>query len=152
MRLIQLTGFIVNDAEKKVSKNGKEYITFRMGNNEFGDKDDNGNEKTLWFRVTSFNQRHFGMTQYLTKGKPIIVAGDYSDSLYQRNDGSCDVNRDIIANGIYFVFDGNGQNKQKNNQSPQATNSAPTPKPSTAEIQIPSGQFNPNDDTDDLPF
>ena len=107
---INLTGRLAADAERKISKTGKEYLSFRIGSNKFNDKDEQGNQKTYWFNVTTFNQRHFGIAQYLTKGKPIIVVGDYSDRLYQNREGNCDIARDIMANAIYFNSDGNGNN------------------------------------------
>ena len=36
MRKLILSGRIVADAEKKVTVNGREFISFRLGNNEFG--------------------------------------------------------------------------------------------------------------------
>jgi hypothetical protein len=49
MRVFQLTGYVVTDAEKKINKSGKEFMTFRMGNNEFNDpKDEQGRSKTYW--------------------------------------------------------------------------------------------------------
>ena len=93
MRQIELTGHLVADAERKISKTGKEYLSFRIGSNEFNDKDEQGNQKTYWFNVTTFNQRHFGIAQYLTKGKSIIIVGDYSDRLYQNREGNCDIAR-----------------------------------------------------------
>ena len=38
MRKITLTGHIVADAERKISKGGKEYLSFRIANNEFNDE------------------------------------------------------------------------------------------------------------------
>ena len=58
---INLTGRLAADAERKISKTGKEYLSFRIGSNKFNDKDEQGNQKTYWFNVTTFNQRHFGI-------------------------------------------------------------------------------------------
>ena len=157
MRKIELTGRLAADAERKISKTGKEFLSFRVGNNEFNDKDEQGNQKTYWFNVTTFNQRHFGMAQYLTKGKSIIVEGDYSDRLYQNKEGNCEIARDIMANAIYFNSDGNGNN---NNQTKTTTQASPVTqttmdsKPTTADVKIPEAPVasTSNDDEDDLPF
>ena len=143
MRQIELTGHLVADAERKISKTGKEYLSFRIGSNEFNDKDDQGNQRTYWFNVTTFNQRHFGIAQYLTKGKPIIVVGDYSDRLYQNREGNCEIARDIMANAIYFNSDGNGNNNDNGKQTKATTQSSPVTqttmatKPTTADIKVP---------------
>ena len=160
MRQIELTGHLVADAERKISKTGKEYLSFRIGSNEFNDKDDQGNQRTYWFNVTTFNQRHFGIAQYLTKGKPIIVVGDYSDRLYQNREGNCEIARDIMANAIYFNSDGNGNNNDNGKQTKATTQASPVTqttmatKPTTADIKVPEAPVasTSNDDEDDLPF
>lgn len=160
MRQIELTGHLVADAERKISKTGKEYLSFRIGSNEFNDKDDQGNQRTYWFNVTTFNQRHFGIAQYLTKGKPIIIVGDYSDRLYQNREGNCEIARDIMANAIYFNSDGNGNNNDNGKQTKTTTQASPVTqttmatKPTTADIKVPEAPVasTSNDDEDDLPF
>lgn len=158
MRKIELTGRLAADAERKISKTGKEFLSFRVGNNEFNDKDEQGNQKTYWFNVTTFNQRHFGIAQYLTKGKSIIVEGDYSDRLYQNREGNCEISRDIMANAIYFNSDGNGNNNANGKQTKATTQASPvtqttiTTKPTTDEVKVPEAPTNTNADEDDLPF
>lgn len=160
MKQIELTGHLVADAERKISKTGKEYLSFRIGSNEFNDKDEQGNQKTCWFNVTTFNQRHFGIAQYLTKGKPIIVVGDYKDRLYQNREGNCEIARDIMANAIYFNSDGNGNNNDNGKQTKATTQASPVTqttmatKPTTADIKVPEAPVasTSNDDEDDLPF
>jgi single-strand DNA-binding protein len=155
----------VADAERKISKTGKEYLSFRIANNEFNDeKGQDGKQKPYWIGVTSLNQRHFSMAQYLTKGKPIIVEGDYSDRIYQNKDGNCEISRDILANAIYFLPGSgeNGNNAATTNaaQPTTATAAAPTvqtkmeaPKPTTQELKVPTETAEVNDDNeDDLPF
>lgn len=152
-----LTGYVVANAEKKLSKNGKEYITFRIGNNEYADNDEQGNKKTYWVNVTSFNDRFFSMVQYLTKGKPVIITGDYSDRIYQNREGNCEIARDLRANSIYFNSVGERDNTQQNTgQTPQAAPQTQVkmeaPKPTTAELKIPTAPAVNDDEDDDLPF
>lgn len=164
MRKLEVTGHIVADAERKISKNGKEYLSFRIANNEFNDeKDQNGRQKPYWIGVTSLNQRHFNMAQYLTKGKPVIVEGDYSDRIYQNKEGNCDISRDILANAIYFL-PGSGENASTTNTATNTQTASQTvtptiqtkmeaPKPTTQEIKVPTQTIvADNDDEDDLPF
>jgi single-stranded DNA-binding protein len=102
------------------------------------------------------------MAQYLTKGKPIIVEGDYSDRIYQNKEGNCDISRDILANAIYFLPVG-GENSSTTNTAKMQTatqTATPTiqtkmeaPKPTTQEIKVPTPQVAAtDDDEDDLPF
>lgn len=162
MRKLEVTGHIVADAERKISKSGKEYLSFRIANNEFNDeKGQDGKSKPYWIGVTSLNQRHFSMAQYLTKGKPIIVEGDYSDRIYQNKEGNCEISRDILANAIYFL-PGSGENSNAAQQTNKATTTTAgptvqttmeTPKPTTADIKVPTQTTVSNDDDEDaLPF
>lgn len=167
MRTINLTCRIVADAEKRVStKTGKEYLYLRVANNEYNDeKDASGNPKTSWFTVF-IGEQQLGLQKFLTKGKPIIVVGDYKDGLYKRNDGTLEISREIRAHSIYFVDNGNsnsdGQNGgQKTAQTAtttsapltQTTMTPPAPKPTTADIKVPQPTTgNSDEDNDDLPF
>ena len=163
MRVCDLTGRLAADAERRVSKNGKEYLYFRMANNEYNDeKGPDGKPKTYWFSVTSFNHLH--MAQYLTKGKPIHVRGSLSLRLYQTKDGRCEIACDIVATEIHFEASSdkvqspqgatsvsvNG-NSALLTQTQMEVSSTPTlaesPKPTTAELKVPM-----DNDDDDLPF
>lgn len=155
MRTIELIGRIVADAERKLSKGGKEYLSFRLANSEFNDeKGPDGKPKTCWFSVTSFN--HMAMTQYLTKGKPVFVRGKYSDRVYQNREGNCEIARDIVATEIDFVDFGEKNNAPTKEGvvtgTPTVQTKMEAPKPTTEEIKVPTNQPVTDDDTDDLPF
>ena len=159
MRKLMLSGRIVADAQKQVTTNGHEYITFRLGNNEYNDeKNSEGKPITYWFRVTSFNTNHINLAKYLTKGKPVIVVGNYKDNVYQNNKtGNCEIGRDIILDSLDFINDGNGNNSQNNIKTQKTTSTTAIPEVTSA---VPKTQPQPtapvntavNDDDDDLPF
>ena len=157
MRVLTISGRIVADAQKQISQQGREFMTFRLANNEFGDeKDAQGKPITYWFRVTSFNPRCLNMVKYLTKGKPINVIGSYSDSMYtNKNTGNCEISRDIIADRIEFEV-GNYESTQNGNTTqPQVTtqqsNVVDIPKVTSSTVQT-TPTNNVNDASDDLPF
>lgn len=125
MRKLILSGRIVADAEKKVTVNGREFISFRLGNNEFGDdKNADGEPITYWFNVSSFNQAHINLLKYLTKGKPINVIGSYKDNIYQNKSGNCEIGRNILADSIDFQIgnESNNSNHVSNNTTSVANN------------------------------
>lgn len=118
MRQIMITGRLGSDAEIKQTKQGQNYISFRIANNEYGDAEND----THWYRVTSFNNRYVNMSKYLKKGSAVIIIGDYKDELYQNNEGRCMISRDIVANVINFNEtsprqDNNGNNGNYQQQS-----------------------------------
>ena len=147
-------GRIGADAEKKITPNGREYITFRMAHN---DKDKAGNQQTIWFSVTSWNQ--LGLAQFLTKGKAINVIGKPSFRLYETRDGKNEIGYDITATSIEFPSFGTGEGNATSktvvaNTAPsqeQAPEPAPLEKPTTAEIGD-KVQTATNDADDELPF
>lgn len=162
MRKLTLIGRIVADAEKQVTSNGREYLTFRLANNEFADpKDSDGKQTPYWFRVTSWEAKHINLTKYLTKGKPVIIIGDYKDSIYEsKNTGKWEISRDIIADSINFV-EGSASNNgtqptttQKNDAAPVNTTKTTIPQvtstPVTPQV-IMTNTSNSNND-DELPF
>lgn len=156
MKVLTLTGRIVADAERKLSKTGKEYLSFRMANNDEKDKD--GKEKPYWFGITSTKFLH--LAKYLTKGKLVTVIGDYSDRIYQNQKGECEIARDIMANSIYFMpgssESGNGDGQKTDTttvSSPKIQTKMEEPKPTTSQIKVPQQTtVAANDDEDDLPF
>lgn len=162
MRKMQLTARIVADAERKLTKTGSEYLSFRVASNEFNDeKDESGKPKTYWLNVTSYNQHHFNLAKYLTKGKPVMIDGDYSDRIYQNKSGECEIGRDIRATGIYFLpgsedngGTSQGTRKADAEESPSVqtkmVDKASVKKPTTNEVKVPVQ--NPVADDDDLPF
>lgn len=152
MRQIIITGRLGADAEQKITKQGNQYITFRIANTEFGD-----NDKTYWFRVTSFENRHMNMVKYLTKGKPVIVQGKYDDNIYQNKNNNSEISRDIIAYNIEFISTGKDENGTiSSNNSKQTTNTASHSVDKAEQVQMPafntSASTASDDEKDDLPF
>jgi single stranded DNA-binding protein len=174
MRKIIVSGRLAANAEIKITKNGTQFIEFRMANNEysFGNSNTENGKETCWFRVVSFNQNHAKLQQYLTKGKPIEVVGDLTVSPYISNvTNKPEAGLEIRANDIMFDNNFGTQNNQQNNNNNTITEqtSTPAPKPAavpakkttprnpsttTKPIQspIPSPTPTEDDGTDDLPF
>lgn len=162
MRKLTLIGRIVADAEKQITSNGREYLSFRLGNNEFNDpKDSEGKQTPYWFRVTSWEAKHINLTKYLTKGKPVIVIGDYKDNIYEnKNTGKCEIGREIVADSISFI-EGTGNNNGNQTTTSHKAEAAPVNSGKTSIPQVTSTPVTPqtimtntsnSNDDDDLPF
>ena len=136
MRKLILSGRIVADAEKKVTVNGREYLSFRLGNNEFGDeKNSDGKPITYWFNVSSFNQAHVNLLKYLTKGKPVNVIGSYKDNIYQNKAGNCDISRNILADSIDFQIGNEGNNANHTTSNTTSTPKTEVPQVTASEVK-----------------
>ena len=168
MRQITINGRIGQDVIERVSKSGRKYISFSIGTSEFGDpKGPDDKPITQWYRVTSFLDKHINMTKHFTKGRGIIVSGNYSNSIYQnKTTGAYSISNDVIANEIYFeshrdkadentgnvtqdtISVNNVEQQYVNNaieQIPQVTQQTKLQEPVRFEMQT-------NDIVDDLPF
>ena len=173
MRKLTLSGRLASNAEVKLTKNGTQFLEFRMANNEyaFGNTNAENGKETYWFRVVSFNQNHLKLQQYLTKGKSIEIIGDLHASPYISNiTNKPEAGLEVRANDIMFDNNFGTQNNQQNNNNTiteQTSTPAPTPaavpakktaprNPSTTtkpiQSPIPSPTQTEDDGTDDLPF
>ena len=161
MREITITAHVVVDAEIKSSKvDGQPYLSMKVANNEFKEKNDKGENvyDTTYYLVTSFNKRHLKMANYYKKGSSLIIVGDYSDSIYtSATSGKTLINRNIIASEIYF---NSTDRKDTRNGAAQAAQSSVqnTTQPATIETVKVTTPIIPTVNTaqvmndDDLPF
>lgn len=164
MRNIIVNGRIVNNAERKMTQSGKEYIQFRLANNEFGDpKDENGRPITYWFNVTSFDPFCVSIAKHLVKGKPINVTGRLREHIYaNRTTGNCEISRDIDAKLIEFESysgdqNNNGQQQNGNMAVPKTQTAIPTSSTTVEQsqkVEVPPAPVfnNGGKPDDDLPF
>lgn len=172
MRKIIVSGFLAQDAQKQISKQNREYVTFNLANHEYNDeKGADGLPITSWFRVSCFNNNHIALAQHLKKGSNVIVTGTFKDSIYQNRQGAWAISRDLVADSIDFA--GGKQNDAQLNSGqptvgtrptipqgaampttapiPQATVSKSTA-PAIPKVQVPPTNVTAEEAVDDLPF
>lgn len=169
MRKIMVTGFLGSDAQKQISKQNREYVTFNIANREYNDpKGADGLTETTWIRVTSFNPQLNTFASNLKKGSNVTVIGNVNVGTYQNKMGGVSVDIDVIADSIAYT---SGDNPNKNNNTnsgnsygggttpnqysmPQASMPKATSAP-TATMSVPTSSAQPTAsaaDDDDLPF
>lgn len=139
MKNLIFDGRLGKDCEIKTTKNGKQYLKFVVANNSFS----NGETKTEWYDVTSFNEFDINnRSKVLKKGAYVIVCGDFSVSHNVVN-GNVYLNTNVTANSIEVPSLG----KRNENAAPAETVvSTYTPKTEgLANATVP-------DYSDDLPF
>lgn len=162
MRNLILTGTVGTDAQQKLTKGGSEYIAFRFVNNEPTDpKNADGKSAGFWVNVISFNPYHKNLSQYLTKGKQLIIVGSYDDNVYTSQfSGNCEIGRTLRAIDIQFL--NTGQPKQEEThetkskptatttttEMPKVTGATPSTSATAAETETTAAY----DDDEDLPF
>jgi hypothetical protein len=68
LQIVNVIGNATKDAERKVSKDGVSYVTFRLATTGAGDK-------TTFYNVVVFG--HYGeiLQEFITKGREVFVSG-----------------------------------------------------------------------------
>lgn len=84
-------------------------------------KDQQGNAKAEYYRVSVWGNRGEFVRNYLHKGQPVMVSGTLTTHQYKRNDGGTGISLDVRADHVDFVLS-KPRNQQGGNQ-PQG----PTP-------------------------
>lgn len=98
MKKCTLVGRLGKDARLVDSKNGSQFVSFTMAVNSYM----NGQEKTTWFDVISFNFSE-KMVPHLTKGSAVEVFGDFDTRLEMGNDGKPYLRNDVRADWFDFA-------------------------------------------------
>lgn len=154
MRVITVNGYLAADAEVKMSKQGNQYVRFRMANHEYNE------DNAHWYSVTSNIPFHVTMAKYFKKGSSLTVIGDYSDEIYtSKVTGMCDISRNIRACSISFTGDGRSKTDETTTTTPTSSTKVQTvkevnmgtlkPMQTTKQVQAPVVV---DDEDDDLPF
>ena len=84
MNIRIVDGRLTKDAEVKVSKEGKKFLSFSLANNEWV----NGKEETIYFNVVSWDS-HAILRQesnnFYKKGKLVIINGRPNENMTVKN-------------------------------------------------------------------
>jgi len=159
MKVLMLDGNLGKDAEIMKSSKGSQFVKFPLAVSVYS----NGETKTEWFNIVSFEESTVKKAQYLTKGSHVFVMGTPTSSIYTAKDGSMRIDNSMYADRIDFVKVGSKNNGEgttntiKQSQytepvvsAPQPAYQAATPQP---RIEEPVMTMNtPSGGDDDLPF
>ena len=104
-----------------------------------------GESTTTWVRVKSSKENHIKLSEYLTKGRLILVHGTLSSSIWEDKNGNNHVQLSIVAETIKFIHTGK-KGTEANAASETNGNTG-----SEVNTQIPPEGF-PQDKEEDLPF
>lgn len=75
------SGNIGRDVETKVSQGGKTIASFPVAaTSGYGD-----NKKTSWIKCTMLGQYADSMVTYLTKGKPVVISGEFTLDQWEKD-------------------------------------------------------------------
>jgi len=159
MQTIQIIGYLGKDAEiKQFGNSEQKFIVFTVGVTR---QYKNSEPRTTWYYCTHFYREGGKLAETLTKGKRVLVSGEFSLGVFIPQDGSdkqVAVSPRIASNKIIFLDSKSqqGQGKQQQTVSEDALPLAQTDMPPDLEnleaelLKEVSQEY--SDSADDLPF
>ncbi len=102
---ITIVGCAGKDAEQRYLPDGKPVATFSVAASEkWKDAQGQPQERTVWFKVTAWQQLAEICGQYVKKGMKVLVVGTLSEPKpYQKRDGEYAASLDVRANVVRFL-------------------------------------------------
>lgn len=127
LNLCQFAGNAGRDAELKYMASGTPQCQFSIGVNNGYMKDDKWVDQTEWVNVVAWGDLAERVSQYVTKGKGVYVAGKMQTRSWDGDDGAKHYRTEIIANTIQLLDkkEDSGQGNQsrgKQQAKPQGRN------------------------------
>lgn len=101
-----------------------------------------GQNITTWVRVRSNKDNHIRLSEYLTKGRLILVEGTLSSSLWEDKNGNSQIQLSITAESLAFI--NTGKREGAANGEGNAVSGAD-------DAPVPPADF-PQEEKEDLPF
>jgi len=102
---ITLVGNLGNDPEMRYTPSGVPVATFSLAvNRVYNDPNGQRQEKTVWFRVTAWRRDAELVSQYLTKGRQVLIIGEVEEPRpFMGNDGNPRASLEVTARTIRFI-------------------------------------------------
>lgn len=113
---ITLIGNLGNDPEMRYTPSGVPVASFNLAvNKSWTDSEGNKQDKTVWFRVSAWRKTAEIASQYLTKGKQVLIVGEIEEArAYTDKEGNARASLEVTAQTIKFLGakDANGNGNQ----------------------------------------
>lgn len=101
---ITLLGNLGSDPEMRYTPTGKAVASFSLAVNRVFSRDGERQEKTVWFRVTAWERDAELVSQYLTKGRQVLIVGEVEEARpFTDRDGNQRASLEVTARTIRFV-------------------------------------------------
>jgi single-strand DNA-binding protein len=153
MNFLQIAGHVAADPEERFTQGGKKVTTFRVGTKSRKA----GQDVTIWWRVTVWDDQFKNMMPHIKKGSALIVFGELQKpEIYTDREGKPQVSLEMTAVSLQFSPFGRpagqaslapnsgqapfGQHPENNGYSGFASHAAPTqsgPQGSTFDDEVP---------------
>lgn len=109
---INIQGRLTEDPEMKQTKGGITICSFRVAVNRKVSKDE---EKTSFIPVTVFGKDAVNCGEYLTKGRVVMVSGDFRTDKWEDKEGNNRTSFEIVAQKVIFGSGGRSNDDDSGN-------------------------------------
>lgn len=137
MLYVHTIGRIGKDCQVITGAHGS-FIAFDIAVEDYS----HGNSVTTWVRVRSKKENHIRLSEYLTKGRLLLIEGTLSASLWKDKDENYQIQLSIAADTPEFI--NTGKREGTASDTGDTTDAA-------GEVPAPPADA-PQDDKEDLPF
>ncbi|MCS7221793.1 MAG: single-stranded DNA-binding protein [Anaerolineae bacterium] len=97
-------GHLGRDPEMRYTPSGQAVCSFSVATTRrWVDRDGQNQEKTTWFRVTTWGKLAEQCNQYLSKGRLVLVEGDIDASAWVGQDGQPRATLELTARNVRFL-------------------------------------------------
>jgi len=101
---LTLVGNLGGDPEMRYTPSGVPVATFSLAVSRSWVTDGQKQEKTIWFRVTCWRKLAETVSQYLTKGKQVLVIGEIEEArTYTDRNGDTKAALEVTAQTVRFI-------------------------------------------------
>lgn len=108
MNLLHLMGFLGADPEERYTSSGQKVWTLRVATRSYK----NGQDETIWWRITVWGDSFDKILTHFKKGKPIYIVAEMTKlDIYTDKNGQPQVSYDATAKSIHFVASGERENQ-----------------------------------------
>jgi single-strand DNA-binding protein len=107
-----IVGNLGRDPEMRYLPSGVGVCNFTVAVNQISGQGENRTEKTVWFRVAAWRELGERCSQFLTKGRQVMVIGTVDARAYADNSGQPAASLELTARDVRFLGgreDGGGQ-------------------------------------------
>lgn len=107
-----IIGNLGRDPEMRYLQSGVPVCNFTVAVNQVTGNAENRTEKTVWFRVAAWRELGERCSQYLAKGRQVMVIGTVDARAYTDNSGQPQATLELTARDVRFLGsreDGGGQ-------------------------------------------
>lgn len=141
---ITIMGHLGQDPDLRYTPQGTPVCSFTMAVNNRKKVDGEWQDVPLWFKIKVWGKQAEPCSQYLSKGRPALIAGQLETEVWTNRDGKDVTTLVVNASAVQFLGDGGGSNER-----PQRTSSGDRPRAATPP---PPQEAQPEISDDDIPF